>query len=473
MTMNNCVNDDPQYFDLPIAEFRGNPLVEVLQPPPMNVEDALIRLQRPPAFNESERELPACYRALLLPRLMNFMFPTQQHVSLLQKIYSQILNGYRQRNPMTAEGQRRLHGGNTVPPVSSPANISFLTGLSGMGKTTLINSIMLAMGKPVIKHSCYKGTAFTESQILYLHRNVPDQCSAKALCKSFGNRVDELLGVELYSKHFSTRTLTRSDYVDALRKMIATQHIGALIIDEFQNISLAKSGGKGELIALIINLRDELGIPIVLVGTYRAAALLKDDASTARRLVEGGFHELKRPAGPSDENWRSLCEIVWDYQWVLDPLPFSDEIVETLYRHSQGITGIMLNLFVTAQAHALETGIETITPQLITEVYQERFSPLHGLINILSTNEPALLANYDDLYFDSRKVLGADPMQARLEAIRAEMDQVEKQLVNMQPATKKAAKPSAGRVRKPSEETLRSLLGQNGHGADDIFSKIA
>lgn len=49
------------------------------------------------------------------------------------------------------------------------------------------------------------------------------------------------------------------------------------------------------------------------MGTYKAADVLAGNACTARRLVEGGFHELKRPTSADDEDWRVFCEIAWNY----------------------------------------------------------------------------------------------------------------------------------------------------------------
>jgi len=105
-------------------------------------------------------------------------------------------------------------------------------------------------------------------------------------------------------------------------------------------------------------------VPIILVGTYKAAAMLKQETSLARRIAEGGFYQLKRPASPRDENWQALCKVVWKHQWVKEPLAITEEVVRTLYDYSQGITGIMINIFVAAQFHALEEGIETISSSL-------------------------------------------------------------------------------------------------------------
>ncbi|KIH76257.1 AAA domain-containing protein [Geoalkalibacter ferrihydriticus] len=474
--MRDWINDSPEYFDFPIPEFQGNPLVEALRPPPMDKTEAISRLSQKPLFNRSERDLPSSMRMALPSRLQNFMFPTQQHIGLLDRIYCQILNGYRRYNPATVLGQQYLHGeGNPFnDPNKTPSNISFLTGLSGMGKSSLIRSIMRAMGKPLIVHSNYKGAPFPESQILYLMRNVPDQCSAKSVCKKIGLHADTLLGKKLYAQRFTDKA-SRSEYVSALEAIIKNHHVGALVIDEFQNISLAKSGGKGEVLALIHNLRDELGVPIILVGTYKAAAMLREETSLARRLVEGGFHELKRPADPSDINWRALCNIVWRYQWVREPQDISDKIVQTLYGFSQGITGIMINLFITAQTYAIEEGLETVTCGLLNEIYHERFRPIHHIIHLLRENNPAVLSQYDDLYFDAIAEMDDDPLQNRIKALREGMADTKEALLENIAAgpPQNVAKPRQGRKNKLTTKSLHDAIRGSAQNSADILGKRA
>lgn len=371
-------------------------------------------------------------RMLLPARLKSFMFPTSQHVNILKQIYCQILDGYRNRNPFDPQTQRLLHGGDAGTfnfervidsQASRPATISLLTGLSGMGKTTLIRSVMGALGKPVIQHSNYQGMEFTESQILYLMRNVPDQCTPRILCQKYGDYTDSLLAIKLYSKPFKSY-LSRSDYVKELKKIITNHHVGALILDEFHNLLLAGKDGVKELIAMLINFRDELGVPIILVGTYRTSELLDvgGDSSITRRLVEGGFHELKRPGKSSDAEWKALCEIVWKYQWVKDPIDITDGIVKTLYDCSQGITGIMLTLFIAAQMYAIDTGLERVDAKLLKKIYQERFKPLHRIINALKSNELEFLNQYDDLYFKCFAELKKDTYVSRMTEIQREVE---------------------------------------------------
>ena len=426
--MDNLVNDNPVYVDFPIPEFRGNPCVEAIARPPKDNDEAILRLSRTPYFDPSELELDASLRMLLPARLFNFMFPTGLHVKILKRINLQIFNGYRHRNPLSPEGQRYLHeaadgtsfSGGHSSPLIIPASISFLTGLSGMGKSALARAVMASLGKPVIKHSMYHGLPFPETQILYLMRNVPDQCSARALCKSFGEHADYLLAQRLYSDYFSDKSLNRSDIVVELRRIIVAHHIAALVIDNFENLSLARSGGKKELIALIVNLREELGVPILIVGTYKAAEILRDDASVTRRLVGDGFYELKRPLSCEDEDYRGLVAAAWDYHWTKERAELNEEMYFILYDLSQGITAIVLTLLVFAQVDAIDNGTERVDASTIKNVYTEQFKPLHGIIDALRSGDSEAIGAYDDLYLRAFKSLKADMMFDKIDAIREE-----------------------------------------------------
>lgn len=361
--MENMSNKNPSYLQSPIMEFQGNPLVEALLPPAASLLEAIERLAKKPEYDESELDLPRHYRALLPSRLLNCMFPTPQHIKLQARISDQILNGYRWRNPF----ENRQVG--DLRPQRCPP-VSMLTGHSGMGTSSLIRAIMRSMGKPVIAHSNYKGIPFSETQILYIIQSVPSHYGVKAMLKSFGDYTDQLLGHNVYSDLFAGKTMSTMEYVTALRKVVASHHVGALVFDELRNLTLASRRGKNEFFGLIRDLHAELGIPIILVGSYSAASILRQVSVTCPRI--DGFHQLKKPESYEDDDWCCLCDAIWRYQWVRKPQALTAEVVELLYKYSQGITGNVLNLFVRAQSLALERGLETVTPALITMVKEER-----------------------------------------------------------------------------------------------------
>lgn len=401
--MDTIFKENPHYHNPLISSYQGNPLIEALDPMPKDRKEATKRLLKKPEFNKSDIELDASLRKHQTLTLRNYLYPTNTQVDILYGILLQVFDGYRFRNPMTAEGQKKLHHeygnkGTVVIKKNKPGTISFITGLSGMGKSISIETVLNALGATVIRHSNYNGSPFTETQIVALKNNVGDQISPKFFAKRYGEKTDRLLGVELYSKHFKSKKLTRHDYINELFKIIYNHFVGIIAIDEFQNLKLATKTAKEELIALLIDMRDELGIPIVLVGTYKAVDILRKDASISRRLVEGGYYELQRPMSSGDEDFRDFCDIMWEYQWLKHPADLSDEILDTLYDCSMGITGILLNLFIFAQNEALDTGKEFVDAKIIRQVYKNRFKPFHNIINALRANTPEFLLQYDDLY---------------------------------------------------------------------------
>lgn len=427
--MKPWINSQPAYTSYPLPEFIGNPLIEALTPLPFTQDDAILRLSSLPLFSETELKLPAALRMFLPARLSRFLFPTTQHVRFLNHLAIQIFDGYSTRNPLSPAGQQYLHhaaGQSYYVPVIDPgtgrlSTISMVCGIPGIGKSTLIRGCMSMLGKPVIRHSNYNGTPFPESQILYLMRNVPDQCSAKPFCKAYGDYTDALLGMPLYTKFFADKSMTRSHYVGELRKIVVSHHVGALILDCVEHLLLGSANDVAEFMAMLINMRDELRVPIILVGTPRAADILKSDVSTSRRIVEGGYHELKRPESSDDPDFAALCEVLWGYQWVTNPVEFSSDMRDLLYDLSQGITGVMITLFIAAQIEAIDSGKEKLSKDLIKRVYDQRFKPLHSILDALRSGKQSIISQYDDLYPKAFSGLKADPLLSRIEEIHAQM----------------------------------------------------
>lgn len=390
----------PIYKKIGVPEFDDNPLVAHLHLPPETDRDAFKALGLRARFDPQERELPTSIRRIHVNRLRRFFIPVlPAHRQALIGITSQVFDSYLARNPMTPEGQAILHGTPSELPFRS--TISLVAGHSGMGKSTLVDRILSHLGNQVYRHTKFHEQPFPETQVLYLRRNVPEHCTLRTLCSTFGDHTDQILGSRLYSGIFSKKQADRTLYLNEIKKIITNHHVGALVLDEFQNLSLMGVGAK-KIISLLVNLRDELGIPIVIVGTYKALRLLEGNMSSARRLCEGGYYDLERPLSADDEQWQAFCRAAWECQWVRHPAEFSPDVAEALYDVSQGISGIMLSAFATAQLAAMESGgDETVNAKLIHKVYKERMTPLHPAIKVLQTGDPRLIDKFDDLYLNA------------------------------------------------------------------------
>ncbi|WP_161628419.1 AAA family ATPase [Desulfocurvibacter africanus] len=468
------INTNPQYNELGLIDFQDNPLVEALPPPPKSKDDILQRLMIRPEWNPEEVNLPDFIRYQAITRLHHFLFPIDQHVKIYSSLYGQILDGYRYRNPLHTDTQMQLYGFNEASSTNSrgilrpnsSSSISFISGISGLGKSTLVKSILHSFGPQVIKHSIYNNKQFYETQIVCLMRNVPDQCSVKSLCRSFGYYTDILLNTNLYSIEFSDKHLTRNHYIHLIHKIIRNFHVGIVVIDEFQNVSISRSGGKKEVLAFIINLFDELGVPIVIIGTPNAKNILSDNVSVIRRFTTGGFHELRRPDAPgnkNDDTWETFCKVCWDYQWLKNPKEINEEIIHTLYDCSQGIFGIMLRIFTASQVVAIEQKKETLSSRLIRNVYLSEFSMLHKVIDAIRSGDLSALSLFEDLYSTAFKGNDTSTIVNRLALLSNQIRPTEDKLHNLdQPLPENThTRQYSGKHNKQSIEELRDAVLRN------------
>lgn len=389
--------EGPSYKTTGVDPFDANPLIAHLPSPPDGELDSFRALSVKHPFDPKQREQPDAHRKILTGELRKFYVPSlKAHHNAHSGIVSQIWDGYLNRNPCTPEGQARLHGLDVAS--TWRPTISLLAGCSGMGKSTLISRVMSSLGPQLVAHREFQGEPFVEKQILYMRRNIPELCTVKSLCSAFGTHADEILGTKLFHGVFEKlRGGSREQYVHEIRKIVLNYHVGILVLDEFQNLSLVGLGAE-KVIAFLSLLRDELGIPILLCGTYKSLELLRSNMTTARRLAEGGYFDLERPRRSDDSSWQMLCKAAWTLQWVKSPQDFSEEICAELYGVSQGITAIMLETFRKAQMTAITERTETVNAALIRRVFDEQMEPLHPAIHALRSNNLELMSKFDDLY---------------------------------------------------------------------------
>lgn len=68
----------------------------------------------------------------------------------------------------------------------------------------------------------------------------------------------------------------------------ATCNARSLTIDELQNLHLAKTGGKESMLNFFLHLVNNIGIPVVFIGTNSMVSLFSDVMRVARRSCGGG-----------------------------------------------------------------------------------------------------------------------------------------------------------------------------------------
>ena len=391
------------YHDHVIPNYVGNPLIEAL--PPILSKDEVIRLlSNYPEYDEAQRTWLSELRYHLIYNAIDFFQPLAEHIELERRFSRMIRIGYRARNPMDvrywADVDKNVDRIDTHPPFrnfSSTATLGFsITGLSGVGKSTAVNRI-LSLYPQVIEHTRYRNQDFPWRQVVWLKIDCPHDGSTKGLCFNFFQTVDNILETNYYRNYARNGRATKDEMVPHMARVACIHTIGVLVIDEIQNLSLAKSGGGELALNFFVQLDNMVGLPIVKVGTPASLPLLRGKLQMARR--ESGQGDIEWPrlrkvedsGRECDNTWQVFIESLWRYQYVQKPTPLSEKLSRALYDESQGIVDFAVKLYFLAQTRAIATGKEELTASIIRSVAADRLSLARPILQAIKEgNELAL-----------------------------------------------------------------------------------
>lgn len=399
----DCV--EATYSPQRIPQFLGNPLIEAL-PPSMTDDELLTALTLLPPFHPEQREWPTHDRMHMLESLQNFMVPLSQHLELARALDSLLRAGYVGRVPRTPahakifqsiyENQKAGVAFRQSVNTRSAQLSTSLIGLSGMGKTTTVNRWFAHIPKVIYHPELHL------YQVPYLHVEMPsDGSSIKGLAHAILQKLDELIPGANYYEEYAVRGRPGADSLMRSVARVMNMHlVGILICDEVQNLTNSHKGGQTVMTELVSACND-LHVPILFIGTNKAAKILSLDFRQSRRSSGHGiapWDRFLKEAAPGDvDEWHGFLEVLWKNQWVRKPTPLNEHIKGVMHHYSQGVIDIAIKLFASCQARAMLDGSEEITPQLIADVYNKELKLLHPMVEALRNDDIEALAAFDDI----------------------------------------------------------------------------
>lgn len=415
---------EPEYKAQELREYESNPFIEAL--PDLFEDDEVARqFTIYPHVDESERKQRTVVRHHMIKRLKNFVQPLDIHFEIERKLSTIIRQGYLARNPFSYEFFQRLQHLNNVKEevagkqvekldelnqtLRSTAASFSIVGISGIGKTTAIERLLL-MYDQVIIHSEYCGKPLTRTQIVWLKIDCPFDGSLKTLCKSFFYAVDNILGTtRYYEKYGNNRNSTATMMIHMT--YVATVHaIGVLVIDEMQHLLTSKNNSD-EMLNFFVTLVNIIGVPTILIGTFKALKVLQKDFRQARRASSEGSIIWDRMI--RDDEWDFFLQTMWQFQWLDEFTEITKDINNAIYDESQGITAIAVILYILAQETALETG-DNLSEKLIRDVSKKELKMIKKMINALRNNDLEEIIKYDDISISLDDILGKTRQKTQL-----------------------------------------------------------
>ncbi|TNC81904.1 MAG: transcriptional antiterminator [Oleiphilus sp.] len=400
-----------EYNDTGVPQYDDNPFIEAL-PPILSVKQAGTNLKGRILYKPLDRNADAKARMHMVVSLLDDYFqPLSQHVLLEERISMMIRRGYVGRNLNDGSLNRKLQEGYELIKSDGTQPVNFATekttarsmsliGISGSGKSSSLNRIL----------ETYPQVIFHEArnfiQITYLKIECPSNGDLESLCLNFFSGVDNILGSD-YERRYAKQRLSLPKMLALMRQTANNRAIGVLVIDEIQRLSQVRSGGKEHMLEFFVELVNQVGIPVVLVGTPKARPILELEMQSGRRSSGIGsiyWETIPRKIDKTGKglvdnpNWIRFTNDLWKYQWLKhadDPL--TNEIRDCWFDLSQGVLDIVVKLFVLSQLRAIANKKERITEGIMKSVYEQELKPVQPMLDALRSGNAELIVKYSDL----------------------------------------------------------------------------
>jgi len=392
---------EAEYNDPLIPDYQGNPLLEAL-PPIWKKEQVIDMLQFYPEYQNAQREWPPELRLHLIRNVLKFFEVIPIHIDLEQRLSSMVRLGYQARNPRLHDYYRDidkkvnalLFREPLISNLQSSAIAMAVVGLSGVGKSVTLGHL-LALYPQVIFHHNYRGNDFSLVQLVWLKLECPFDGSTKGLCLNFFQALDELFDTHHVKNYARDGRASTDEMIKDMARLASLHAIGVLVIDEIQHLSNAKSGGSEKMLSFFVELVNKIGMPVILVGTYKAMAMLNSEFRLARRSA--GLGDFVWDSMRRDDTWNTFLESLWRYQYTQKECPLTPQLNRTLYDVTQGITDLAVKAYMLAQARAITRGDEAITPSLIRSVAHDSFRLAGPILDALKSGNIQELYRVDDV----------------------------------------------------------------------------
>ncbi len=346
-------------------------------PPVRSEEEYFADFEKIPYLNPLDRQKNAAERAILVSGLSDFRISRAFGYRVDFQVAEAIRRGY--RLSVKNDGRNGDYKNSTFYNKKEGDTTAFvLVGPSGVGKTTALNS-SLDYYDQVISH---EGVNYRMKQIVYIKVECPPGGSMKTFYDSCLEQMELALNYEIPDKKYAQTV----DKKLALFKNCAFRwNLGLLVIDEIQNLTVFKN--RDVLMNQFLNLSNILRVPIVYVGTNKVREYFKTgEFYTKRRL---GI-EINADAFKKDSLWDNLMRRLWEYQWLQEYVPLTDELSDVFYAETGGIINRVISLFENAQREAILNGHDTIsgfTPEFIVYVSKQYFSMSRESLNALAATD--------------------------------------------------------------------------------------
>ena len=337
--------------------------------PPMlsgkQLEEAMTVL---PVFDPTIRFENAADRLIALTDLYRVFIPNDMSREIYSKLYLALLRSLQKKESIArirqGNANHKTYAQQTINGIIGGADSFTIIGKSGIGKSSAISRAVQLITEGRVIESDNPFTKIIPCVLV----QCPFDSSVKGLLLEILRVVDEQLGSNYYVKSTSAKATT--DMLIGTVSQVALNHIGILIVDEIQNVAVAKNGRN--LLGALLQLINCSGISIGMVGTPECTEFFSQAYQLARRSLGLQYDSMEYGS-----EFYNLCQILLQYQYVRHPMEVDDAVVRWLYEHTGGNVSSVVTLLHDSQEIGIMNGKDTLGFEELEEVYSDRMRLLH------------------------------------------------------------------------------------------------
>lgn len=409
-----------EYIQHPNKKYRNNPFIAAMGYP-LTVEQFNKKVSKPFEsdidLSNTPAELHGYYARTEIDNLVDVYVVKDEAYRLYDKIRRMIEAGYRYRNP-AGPSIRRLLGeiDDSKYDQLNSLNISelnalrsqlctFICGLSGIGKTKMIRTI-LGLIDQVHDHGSYVDSEgevhpIGQKQITHLYVEIHERQSQRDVLKNV------LAELDLYTDEKDKEDYTdynRNELITLIRKKMTLHGVGLLIVDEAQNIekpstsdTLTASTEKPTM-KFIEDIFNRIGVPLCFLGTHSMLKVFGDEATIARRVaVNGGL--ILGSCAVNKPFWIKLIKAMCQTQLLANQKTSLETLTHHIHVKSAGIPAIATSLISVTLCYLtfLPAKDQDLSIEAINFIFDEQFQILKRVTNAIKTGKYHLFSDLEYL----------------------------------------------------------------------------
>ena len=390
------------------SQKENNPLLMGLHPKVTYGEIPFL-LAHNPLSNLDLSKISSSEREELLHLHKRFFVPTATAVEIFSALQTLHREGYIQRNPSQFEKRNRLfeianlrgQSFATIPWFQSTASGILIKGITGLGKSTIVDRYLLLQPKQVILHTDGAIPGFTFlTQISWLKVQMSADGSRAGFLLSILSEIDKVAGTNYFSQYNGRKT-TIEKLLVMVGIILSSHYVGILVVEEIQEHNFNSSQWSHEIATFFLRLLN-FGIPVVLVGNSLGFKKLLENSQITRRLTTSGSFNLTPFLDHTNITWsKIIVPQIWNFNVMPKQTELTDKLIELLHRLTGGVMDFLLKIIVEAQRIALRLDHKSINEEHLKAAYEGPiFTENRDLIRGLADKDLMRLTKVNDVPLD-------------------------------------------------------------------------